>query len=158
MSSLTPSSLMSKQKGAMKNKVTSNFIIFYKSAKPTEASICLCGLQPHQSTSPLKWTLLIKYCSASLPMSCQSPHDTKKIRIVQYFYTSKGFLKNGLLIRLYICCVFACLQRPSDNTINGVLTGYRLYYRELPVNTSSFTEAEVQATKNNTTSALITGE
>ncbi|KAM7419591.1 hypothetical protein PAMA_016613 [Pampus argenteus] len=47
-------------------------------------------------------------------------------------------------------------KRPSDNTINGVLTGYRLYYRELPVNTSSFTEAEVQATKNNTTSALIT--
>uniref|UniRef100_A0A8C4GYB5 Protein sidekick-1 n=1 Tax=Dicentrarchus labrax TaxID=13489 RepID=A0A8C4GYB5_DICLA len=35
--------------------------------------------------------------------------------------------------------------------INGMLTGYRLYYRELPVNTSTFTEAEVQATKNNTT-------
>ncbi|XP_074485750.1 protein sidekick-1-like isoform X2 [Sebastes fasciatus] len=47
-------------------------------------------------------------------------------------------------------------KRPNDDSINGVLTGYRLYYRELPVNTSTFTEAEVQATKNNTTSALIT--
>ncbi|XP_038568875.1 protein sidekick-1-like isoform X1 [Micropterus salmoides] len=47
-------------------------------------------------------------------------------------------------------------KRPSDDSINGMLTGYRLYYRELPVNTSSFAEAEVQATKNNTTSALIT--
>ncbi|XP_073323462.1 protein sidekick-1 [Pagrus major] len=47
-------------------------------------------------------------------------------------------------------------KRPSDDTINGMLTGYRLYYRELPVNASTFTEAEVQATKNNTTSALIT--
>ncbi|XP_053193293.1 protein sidekick-1-like [Scomber japonicus] len=47
-------------------------------------------------------------------------------------------------------------KRPSDNTVNGVLTGYRLYYRELPVNASLSTEAEVQATKNNTTSALIT--
>ncbi|XP_070837515.1 protein sidekick-1 isoform X2 [Chaetodon trifascialis] len=45
---------------------------------------------------------------------------------------------------------------PSDDSVNGMLTGYRLYYRELPVNASSVTEAEVQATKNNTTSALIT--
>ncbi|XP_044047488.1 protein sidekick-1-like isoform X2 [Siniperca chuatsi] len=47
-------------------------------------------------------------------------------------------------------------KRPRDDSINGMLTGYRLYYRELPVNTSTFTEAEVQATKNNTTSAVIT--
>ncbi|KAE8300407.1 Protein sidekick-1 [Larimichthys crocea] len=47
-------------------------------------------------------------------------------------------------------------KRPSDDSINGMLTGYRLYYRELPVNTSTFTEAEVQATRNNTTSAFIT--
>ncbi|XP_047434773.1 protein sidekick-1-like isoform X2 [Mugil cephalus] len=47
-------------------------------------------------------------------------------------------------------------KRPSDQSINGVLTGYRLYYRELPVNTSAVPEVEVQATKNNTTSALIT--
>uniref|UniRef100_A0A8C9XMP9 Sidekick cell adhesion molecule 1 n=1 Tax=Sander lucioperca TaxID=283035 RepID=A0A8C9XMP9_SANLU len=47
-------------------------------------------------------------------------------------------------------------KRPDDNSINGVLTGYRLYYRELPANTSTFAKAEVQATKNNTTSALIT--
>nr|XP_046227677.1 protein sidekick-1-like isoform X2 [Scatophagus argus] len=47
-------------------------------------------------------------------------------------------------------------KRPSDDSVNGMLTGYRLYYRELPVNTSTSTEAEVQATKNNTTSALIT--
>ncbi|XP_037546465.1 protein sidekick-1 [Nematolebias whitei] len=45
---------------------------------------------------------------------------------------------------------------PTEDGINGVLTGYRVYYRELPVNTSTFTEAEVQTTKNNTTSALIT--
>ncbi|KAM9314722.1 protein sidekick-1 [Pholidichthys leucotaenia] len=45
-------------------------------------------------------------------------------------------------------------KRPSDESINGVLTGYRLYYRELPVNGSTVTE--VQTTKNNTTSALIT--
>uniref|UniRef100_A0A8C9XQA9 Sidekick cell adhesion molecule 1 n=1 Tax=Sander lucioperca TaxID=283035 RepID=A0A8C9XQA9_SANLU len=42
-------------------------------------------------------------------------------------------------------------KRPDDNSINGVLTGYRLYYRELPANTSTFAKAEVQATKNNTT-------
>ncbi|KAK2817285.1 hypothetical protein Q5P01_025476 [Channa striata] len=47
-------------------------------------------------------------------------------------------------------------KRPSDDSANGMLTGYRLYYRELPVNNSTFTEAEVQATKNNTTSAVIT--
>ncbi|XP_070769534.1 protein sidekick-1 isoform X1 [Enoplosus armatus] len=47
-------------------------------------------------------------------------------------------------------------KRPSDDSVNGMLTGYRLYYRDLPVNASTFTEAEVQATKNNTTSALIT--
>uniref|UniRef100_A0A3B4YMV0 Sidekick cell adhesion molecule 1 n=1 Tax=Seriola lalandi dorsalis TaxID=1841481 RepID=A0A3B4YMV0_SERLL len=47
--------------------------------------------------------------------------------------------------------VCACFQRPIDDSINGVLTGYRLYYRELPVNTSTFTEADVQTTKNTTT-------
>ncbi|XP_033940621.1 protein sidekick-1 isoform X1 [Pseudochaenichthys georgianus] len=47
-------------------------------------------------------------------------------------------------------------KKPNDTSINGVLTGYRLYYRELQVNVSTFVEAEVQATKNNTTSALIT--
>ncbi|XP_028450243.1 protein sidekick-1 isoform X1 [Perca flavescens] len=47
-------------------------------------------------------------------------------------------------------------KRPDDNSINGVLTGYRLYYRELPANNSTFAKAEIQATKNNTTSALIT--
>uniref|UniRef100_A0A4W6FW39 Sidekick cell adhesion molecule 1 n=1 Tax=Lates calcarifer TaxID=8187 RepID=A0A4W6FW39_LATCA len=47
-------------------------------------------------------------------------------------------------------------KHPSDDSINGVLTGYRLYYRELPVNTSTFAEAEVRTTKNTTTSALIT--
>ncbi|KAM4584441.1 protein sidekick-1-like isoform 2-T2 [Odontesthes bonariensis] len=47
-------------------------------------------------------------------------------------------------------------KRPSEDSTNGVLTGYRLYYRELPMNTSALTEAEVQITKNNTTSALIT--
>ncbi|KAA8595226.1 hypothetical protein FQN60_012361, partial [Etheostoma spectabile] len=33
-------------------------------------------------------------------------------------------------------------KRPDDNSINGVLTGYRLYYRELPANTSTFSNAE----------------
>ncbi|KAK5865788.1 hypothetical protein PBY51_020030 [Eleginops maclovinus] len=47
-------------------------------------------------------------------------------------------------------------KKPNDTSINGVLTGYRLYYRELQVNVSTFAEAEVQATKNNTTSTLIT--
>ncbi|XP_041838887.1 protein sidekick-1-like isoform X2 [Melanotaenia boesemani] len=46
-------------------------------------------------------------------------------------------------------------KRPSEGSTNGVLTGYRVYYKELPANTSS-TEAELQTTKNNTTSALIT--
>uniref|UniRef100_A0A672ZLG2 Sidekick cell adhesion molecule 1a n=1 Tax=Sphaeramia orbicularis TaxID=375764 RepID=A0A672ZLG2_9TELE len=45
---------------------------------------------------------------------------------------------------------------PREDSINGVLTGYRLYYRELPANTSTFAEADIQATKNNTASALIT--
>ncbi|XP_017262335.1 protein sidekick-1 isoform X1 [Kryptolebias marmoratus] len=49
-------------------------------------------------------------------------------------------------------------KRPTEDSINGVLTGYRVYYRELPVNISTFTEAEVQtsASGNNTTSALVT--
>ncbi|XP_078800475.1 protein sidekick-1 isoform X2 [Oryzias latipes] len=45
-------------------------------------------------------------------------------------------------------------KRPKEESINGVLAGYRLYYRELPANESSFPQAEVQTTKN-TTSALI---
>ncbi|XP_074553803.1 protein sidekick-1-like isoform X2 [Halichoeres trimaculatus] len=49
-------------------------------------------------------------------------------------------------------------KRPSNDSLNGVLTGYRLYYRELPANTSTPNEAEAQATKNNTTSALITAK
>uniref|UniRef100_A0A4W6FWB0 Sidekick cell adhesion molecule 1 n=1 Tax=Lates calcarifer TaxID=8187 RepID=A0A4W6FWB0_LATCA len=56
---------------------------------------------------------------------------------------------------LHMCMcvlVLACFQHPSDDSINGVLTGYRLYYRELPVNTSTFAEAEVRTTKNTTTS------
>uniref|UniRef100_A0A8D3BIJ3 Sidekick cell adhesion molecule 1a n=1 Tax=Scophthalmus maximus TaxID=52904 RepID=A0A8D3BIJ3_SCOMX len=43
--------------------------------------------------------------------------------------------------------------RPADDSINGLLTGFRLYYRELPVNASAFTEAEVQTTR--TTSASV---
>ncbi|XP_040002524.1 protein sidekick-1-like [Xiphias gladius] len=49
-------------------------------------------------------------------------------------------------------------KRPSDDSINGVLTGYRLYYRELPVNNSTFTEAEIQTTKNTTAGAIITSK
>ncbi|XP_069545786.1 protein sidekick-1-like isoform X2 [Brachyistius frenatus] len=47
-------------------------------------------------------------------------------------------------------------KRPGDDSVNGVLTGYRLYYRELPANSSSFSGVDVQTTKNNTTSAIIT--
>ncbi|CAJ1053978.1 protein sidekick-1-like isoform X2 [Xyrichtys novacula] len=47
---------------------------------------------------------------------------------------------------------------PSNSSLNGALTGYRLYYRELPENSSTPSEAEAQATKNNTTSALITAK
>uniref|UniRef100_A0A1A7YF48 Sidekick cell adhesion molecule 1 n=1 Tax=Iconisemion striatum TaxID=60296 RepID=A0A1A7YF48_9TELE len=46
-------------------------------------------------------------------------------------------------------------KRPSEDSSNGVLTGYRVYYRELPANASTVTEAEILTTKNNTTSALI---
>uniref|UniRef100_A0A8C4ZYE7 Sidekick cell adhesion molecule 1 n=1 Tax=Gadus morhua TaxID=8049 RepID=A0A8C4ZYE7_GADMO len=49
-------------------------------------------------------------------------------------------------------------KRPSDESVNGVLVGYRLYYRELPVNTTASTAAETMATKNNSTSALITAK
>lgn len=49
-------------------------------------------------------------------------------------------------------CVF---QHPNESSVNGMLTGYRLYYRELPVNTSTLSQAEAQATGNNT-SVLIT--
>uniref|UniRef100_A0A8C6LUS6 Sidekick cell adhesion molecule 1 n=1 Tax=Nothobranchius furzeri TaxID=105023 RepID=A0A8C6LUS6_NOTFU len=45
-------------------------------------------------------------------------------------------------------------KRPSEDSSNGVLTGYRVYYRELPANTSTLTEAEIQTTKNNTTSSF----
>ncbi|XP_029948858.1 protein sidekick-1-like isoform X2 [Salarias fasciatus] len=47
-------------------------------------------------------------------------------------------------------------KRPSDESINGVLTGYRLYYKELHANASA--KSEVQTTKSNTTSALITSK
>ncbi|XP_068607565.1 protein sidekick-1 [Brachionichthys hirsutus] len=46
-------------------------------------------------------------------------------------------------------------KRPSDDSINGMLTGYRLYYRELPVNSSAVIEGDVQAASN-ITSTLIT--
>ncbi|CAL8330915.1 unnamed protein product [Lota lota] len=49
-------------------------------------------------------------------------------------------------------------KRPSDESVNGVLVGYRLYYRELPINTTASTAAETMATKNNSTSALITAK
>eukprot|EP00063_Salmo_salar_P066766 XP_014041601.1 PREDICTED: protein sidekick-1-like [Salmo salar] len=43
-------------------------------------------------------------------------------------------------------------QRPSEESVNGVLVGYRLYYRELPVNsTPSTVPLEDMATANNTT-------
>ncbi|XP_035493401.2 protein sidekick-1-like isoform X1 [Scophthalmus maximus] len=47
-------------------------------------------------------------------------------------------------------------KRPADDSINGLLTGFRLYYRELPVNASAFTEAEVQTTRTTSASSLIT--
>ncbi|MED6244540.1 Protein sidekick-1, partial [Ataeniobius toweri] len=47
-------------------------------------------------------------------------------------------------------------KRPTEDSINGVLTGYRLYYRELPANTSTGSDSGVQTTKNHTTSAFIT--
>ncbi|KAM3864644.1 LOW QUALITY PROTEIN: protein sidekick-1-like [Diretmus argenteus] len=47
-------------------------------------------------------------------------------------------------------------KRPSDKSINGVLIGYRLYYRELPINTTRSTAADMVAKNNTTTSALIT--
>uniref|UniRef100_A0A3B3U2D7 Protein sidekick-1-like n=1 Tax=Poecilia latipinna TaxID=48699 RepID=A0A3B3U2D7_9TELE len=47
-------------------------------------------------------------------------------------------------------------KRPSEDSINGVLTGYRLYYRELPANGSTVSDARVQTAKNHSTSALIT--
>ncbi|KAM6940425.1 protein sidekick-1-like [Xenentodon cancila] len=47
-------------------------------------------------------------------------------------------------------------KRPSEESINGVLTGYRLYYRELQGNASTVTGAENQTTRNNTTSAAST--
>ncbi|XP_054635300.1 protein sidekick-1 isoform X2 [Dunckerocampus dactyliophorus] len=43
---------------------------------------------------------------------------------------------------------------PSADSINGVLTGYRLYYRELPSNTSS--SAEMVQARKNSSSALMT--
>ncbi|XP_038141195.1 protein sidekick-1-like isoform X2 [Cyprinodon tularosa] len=47
-------------------------------------------------------------------------------------------------------------KRPTEDSINGVLTGYRLYYRELPANVSAVSNVGGQTTKNITTSALIT--
>ncbi|XP_061768377.1 protein sidekick-1-like [Nerophis ophidion] len=43
---------------------------------------------------------------------------------------------------------------PSEDSVNGVLTGYRLYYRELPSNTSS--SAETAQTSATSSSALMT--
>ncbi|MEQ2217960.1 hypothetical protein XENOCAPTIV_027005, partial [Xenoophorus captivus] len=47
-------------------------------------------------------------------------------------------------------------KRPTEDSINGVLTGYRLYYRELPANTSTGGDSGVQTTQNHTTSTFIT--
>ncbi|XP_061684994.1 protein sidekick-1 isoform X2 [Syngnathoides biaculeatus] len=46
-------------------------------------------------------------------------------------------------------------KRPSDERINGVLTGYRLYYRELPSN-SSFADDLVQGGKGITDAHITT--
>lgn len=111
MPSLAPPSTMSKQKEAMENKATGNFIILYKSAKPTEASLCLCGLQTELRTSPLKWTLLIKYCCASLPMSCQSPHYAEKISTaaeLRSFFSRNASLYMFLFV---LVCMYPASQR-----------------------------------------------
>lgn len=62
-----------------------------------------------------------------------------------------------LSVRVCVCaCVHVCVfQHPNDSSVNGMLTGYRLYYRELPVNASALGQAEAQATGNNT-SVLFT--
>ncbi|XP_061535889.1 protein sidekick-1 isoform X1 [Phycodurus eques] len=46
-------------------------------------------------------------------------------------------------------------KRPSDDRINGVLTGYRLYYRELPSN-SSFAAEMLQGSKSATDARITT--
>lgn len=104
---------------------------------------CLRGLRPDRFSRSLKWTLAHERGRGRLSASHQSPRHVEKIRM------SAGF---GALIHL----LSTCFQRPNESSINGVLTGYRLYYRELPVNTS--TEADVQATSNNSASVLITSE
>lgn len=91
---------------------------------------------------------VFKVDSAALSGSCHAP------RYVGEFRMSRGFSKVSGAVILHLCM----FQHPNDSSINGVLTGYRLYYRELPGNTSTFSEAEVQATKQNTTFALITSE
>jgi len=98
--------------------------------------------------------------NAAPPTSCQSPLGYTKKKTNAHRADVFPFEKRRANASPCVCvCVCVCVfQRPDDDGINGVLTGYRLYYRELPVNTSTLAEAEVQATKNNTTSALITSE
>uniref|UniRef100_A0AAZ3R1H5 Fibronectin type-III domain-containing protein n=1 Tax=Oncorhynchus tshawytscha TaxID=74940 RepID=A0AAZ3R1H5_ONCTS len=45
-------------------------------------------------------------------------------------------------------------QRPSEESVNGVLVGYRLYYRELPVNSTPSTVPLEDMANNTTTRAL----
>ncbi|XP_056136412.1 protein sidekick-1-like [Lampris incognitus] len=50
-------------------------------------------------------------------------------------------------------------KRPSDESVNGVLVGYRLYYRELLANNTPPTEKEFMSSKNNSTiNAFITAK
>ncbi|XP_077460380.1 sidekick cell adhesion molecule 1b [Stigmatopora argus] len=46
-------------------------------------------------------------------------------------------------------------KRPSDDHVNGILTGYRLYYRELPMNSSS-SDNIVQQSKSNADAYITT--
>ncbi|KAK7929044.1 hypothetical protein WMY93_005439 [Mugilogobius chulae] len=48
-------------------------------------------------------------------------------------------------------------KAPSDDSVNGVLTGFRLYYREIPANSSTSAEAGGQA-NSTASSALITAK
>lgn len=72
------SRIVSKHKKPMKNKVTGNFIILYKRRKACEESLVCAGYSQTIFSMSLKWTL-IKYCSARLSVSCQSPCYTTEI-------------------------------------------------------------------------------
>lgn len=98
MSYLILVALCQSRRRQWKHKVTSNFITLYKSARPSEASLCFCELLPGHYTLPLQCSvdkMQFKCCSASLSL---------------FFLVLSYYFQRFTIIREHVS---ACLYVPS---------------------------------------------